>query len=51
MALRRKVFASLAVGIVTGAACARCRFVGPTYREAYSGSVATSMPQAKLDEC
>jgi hypothetical protein len=33
------------------AACARCRFVGPTYRGAYSGTVATSMPEAELDEC
>jgi hypothetical protein len=33
------------------AACARCRFVGPTYRGTYSGSVATSMPEAELDEC
>ena len=33
------------------AACARCRFVGSTYRDAYSGSVATSMPEAELDEC
>jgi hypothetical protein len=33
------------------AACARCRFVGRSYRGAYSGSVATSMSEAELDEC
>ena len=33
------------------AACARWLSVGPTYRGAYSGAAATSMPEAELDEC
>jgi hypothetical protein len=33
------------------AACARCRFVGHTCRGTHSGSAATSMPEAELDEC
>jgi len=33
------------------AACARCRFVGQTCRGTYSGSAATSMREAELDEC
>jgi len=56
MALSRKVLVSFTVGINkwserSHAACARWLSVGPTYRGAYSGSAATSMPEAELDEC